>query len=57
MLVLSADVPIRVLPRLGTVIRDELRTLWAEPSVPNPPVRVWRDWVLLAGGLTAIATL
>lgn len=47
--------PIRVLPRLGTVIRDELRTLWAEPSVPNPPVRVWRDWVLLAGGLTATA--
>jgi signal transduction histidine kinase len=33
------------------VIRDELRALWAEPRVPDPPVRVWRDWVLLAAGL------
>lgn len=23
-----------------------VRQLWAEPRVPNPPVRVWRDWVL-----------
>lgn len=37
------------------MIRDELRTLWAEPRVPDPPVRVWRDWVLLAAGLTATA--
>lgn len=29
-------------------MRDSLRSLLAEPSVPNPPVRVWRDWVLLA---------
>jgi len=25
---------------------DALRQVWAEPRVPNPPVRVWRDWVL-----------
>jgi signal transduction histidine kinase len=33
------------------VIRDELGALWAEPRVPDPPVRVWRDWALLATGL------
>ena len=36
------------------MIRDELRALWAEPRVPDPPVRVQRDWVLLAAGLTGI---
>jgi signal transduction histidine kinase len=35
------------------VIQDELRLLWGEPRVPDPPVRVRRDWVLLAAGLTA----
>lgn len=35
------------------MIRNELRALWAEPRVPNPPERVWRDWVLVAGGLAA----
>lgn len=25
-----------------------LQTLWAEPRPPHPPVRVWRDWVLVA---------
>lgn len=34
------------------MFRDELRTLWAEPRVADPPARVWRDWVLLAAGLT-----
>ena len=24
-----------------------VRQLWAEPRVPNPPKRVWRDWLLL----------
>jgi signal transduction histidine kinase len=24
------------------------RSLWAEPRAPAPPVRVWRDWVLVA---------
>lgn len=23
-------------------------SMWAEPRVPDPPVRVWRDWALLA---------
>lgn len=31
-----------------------LRTLWGEPAVPDPPVRVWRDW-LLVGVLLAVA--
>jgi signal transduction histidine kinase len=38
------------------VIRDELRALWAEPRAPDPPVRVWWDWALLAAGVIA-ATL
>ncbi len=25
-----------------------LQALWAEPRPPHPPVRVWRDWVLVA---------
>ncbi len=25
-----------------------VRSFWAEPRVPNPPKRVWRDWALLA---------
>jgi signal transduction histidine kinase len=25
-----------------------LRSVWREPSPPDPPVRVWRDWVLVA---------
>ncbi len=24
-----------------------MRSLWEEPRVPDPPVRVWRDWVLV----------
>jgi signal transduction histidine kinase len=36
------------------VLRDELRTLWAEPRSPNAPRRVWRDWVLLVAGLTGV---
>lgn len=35
------------------MIRDDLRTLWAAPRVPDPPTRVWRDWPLLAAGLGA----
>lgn len=35
---------------------DAVRQLWAEPGVPNPPARVWRDWVL-AGGLVLAAAL
>ena len=33
------------------MIPVELRALWAEPRPADPPVRVWRDWVLLAAGL------
>ncbi|MGC7102126.1 sensor histidine kinase [Amycolatopsis lurida] len=29
-------------------MNDLLRTLWAEPSPPHPPRRVWRDWALVA---------
>jgi signal transduction histidine kinase len=27
---------------------NALRSLWTEPRVPQPPERVWRDWVLVA---------
>ncbi len=27
---------------------NTLRSLWEEPAAPNPPRRVWRDWVLVA---------
>jgi signal transduction histidine kinase len=37
------------------MIPAELRALWAEPRVPDPPVRVGRDWLLLAAGLLATA--
>jgi len=30
------------------VIRDAIRSLWAEPRAPLPPTRVWRDWALVA---------
>ena len=30
------------------VVSNALRQLWAEPRVPHPPKRVWRDWVLVA---------
>lgn len=52
--VLSADVRRAVLLTLNTVLRDELRTLWAEPRPPDAPTRVWRDWVLLAAGLIGV---
>jgi signal transduction histidine kinase len=30
------------------VIKQAVRRLWDEPRAPHAPVRVWRDWVLLA---------
>jgi signal transduction histidine kinase len=30
------------------VVTDALRSLLAEPRAPAPPVRVWRDWALVA---------
>lgn len=29
------------------VLRNALRSLWAEPRAPDPPLRVWRDWALV----------
>ncbi|MGD9571369.1 MAG: sensor histidine kinase [Thermoleophilia bacterium] len=29
-------------------MRAVLRSFWSEPRVPDPPRRVWRDWVLVA---------
>ena len=34
------------------MIGNALRTLWAEPRPERPPVRVWRDWALVAVLLT-----
>ena len=31
------------------MVRDTVRSLWAEPRAAQPPARVWRDWVLVAG--------
>ncbi len=31
------------------MVRDAVRSLWAEPRAAQPPARVWRDWVLVAG--------
>ncbi len=30
------------------MLRDAARSLWAEPRAPDPPRRVWRDWVLVS---------
>jgi signal transduction histidine kinase len=30
------------------VVTDVVRSLLAEPRAPDPPVRVWRDWALVA---------
>ncbi|MEW6155150.1 MAG: sensor histidine kinase [Actinomycetota bacterium] len=30
------------------MLRDGVRSLWAEPRAPGPPARVWRDWALVA---------
>ena len=30
------------------MLRDAARSLWAEPSVPDAPGPVWRDWVLVS---------
>ncbi len=38
------------------VLINALRSFWAEPREPNPPRRVWRDWLLVAL-LVALALL
>jgi signal transduction histidine kinase len=39
---------------LSIVLINALRSFWAEPREPNPPRRVWRDWVLV-GVVLALA--
>src|SRR4051794_15815379 len=36
------------------MLRNAVRSLLAEPRAPDAPRRVWRDWVLVAGLLTAV---
>ncbi|MGW6535495.1 sensor histidine kinase [Streptomyces sp. NPDC055051] len=38
------------------MLRDDLRTLWTEPRPSDAPVRVRRDWALLAAGLAGVAS-
>jgi len=38
------------------MLRNAVRSLWAEPRAPQPPRRVWRDW-LLTGSLVPTAIL
>ena len=37
-------------------MRNAVRSLWAEPRTPDPPARVWLDWVLV-GVLVPMAVL
>ena len=55
----SAIRPIRrrtPLPYDGRVLPDSVRSYLAEPAVPDPPARVWRDWALV-GTATVAAVL
>ncbi|MEV6266510.1 sensor histidine kinase [Kribbella sp. NPDC051936] len=36
------------------MLRNAVRSLLAEPRAPEPPGRVWRDWVLVGGLLLAV---
>lgn len=36
------------------MLRDDLRAFWTEPRPADAPARVWRDWVLLAAGLSGV---
>lgn len=36
------------------MISDAVRRLWRRPAAPDPPRRVWRDWVLVAVCLVSI---
>ncbi|MEI8081370.1 MAG: transcriptional regulator, partial [Actinomycetes bacterium] len=38
------------------MVRNGPLSLWDEPAAPNPPTRVWRDWVLV-GALAVSAVL
>ena len=43
-----AVTPVAWLIYACAVIPATARSLWAEPRVPNPPKRLWWDWVLVA---------
>jgi signal transduction histidine kinase len=45
---LSAVTPVARRTYACVVIPAAARSLWAEPRVPNPPTRLWWDWVLVA---------
>ena len=47
-IILPADTPCSSVLYAGTVADALLSTLLAEPAVPDPPRRVWRDWALVA---------
>lgn len=38
---------------VGGVLSSAFRSFYAEPKVPDPPVRVWRDWAVVAVVLVA----
>jgi len=46
--VLSADPPSSRVLYGEVVVGNAVRSMWAEPRAPQPPERVWRDWVLVA---------
>jgi signal transduction histidine kinase len=46
--VLSADPPPSCVLYGEVVVGDAVRSLLAEPRAPQPPERVWRDWLLVA---------
>ena len=45
---LSADPPSSRVLYGEVVVGDAVRSMWAEPRAPQPPERVWWDWVLVA---------
>jgi len=47
-LLLSADSPSAGVLYAVIVASNAVLSLWAEPRAPQPPGRVWRDWVLVA---------
>ena len=54
--ILSADTQSAPVLYAGVMVRAAVRQLLAEPRVPNPPRRVWRDWAIV-GVLVPTAVL
>jgi len=46
--VLSADPPTSRVLYGEVVMGNAVGSMWAEPRAPQPPARVWRDWLLVA---------